>query len=29
MGHIPADERFKIVAGNAIRIFGLESEAGP
>jgi len=28
MSHIPTEERFKIVAGNAIRIFGLESEAG-
>jgi predicted TIM-barrel fold metal-dependent hydrolase len=28
MAHIPTDERFKIVAGNAIRTFGLESEAG-
>ena len=24
MGHIPRDERHKIVAGNAVRIFGLE-----
>jgi predicted TIM-barrel fold metal-dependent hydrolase len=25
MGHIPADERARILAGNAVRIFGLES----